>query len=102
MTNFDGGWRFQQADAKGAQAAAFDDAGWRSLSVPHDWSIEGRHVRIEFDGVMANSEVYLNGESLGKQARPKDDGARRWDVTFAPGSIRAVARNGGARRRWTR
>jgi beta-galactosidase len=39
--DFDRGWRFHLGDAPGAQEAAFDDAGWRMLDVPHDWSIEG-------------------------------------------------------------
>jgi beta-galactosidase len=36
--NFD--WRFHKGDAPGAEAANFDDAEWRKLSLPHDWSIE--------------------------------------------------------------
>jgi len=38
---FDSSWRFHLGDAPGAQDVAFDDAAWRSLDVPHDWSIEG-------------------------------------------------------------
>ena len=37
---FDDGWRFHLGDAPGAQSAAFDDARWRRLDLPHDWSIE--------------------------------------------------------------
>lgn len=33
-------WRFYRGDAAGAEAAGFDDARWRRLDVPHDWSIE--------------------------------------------------------------
>jgi beta-galactosidase len=33
-------WRFHRGDANGAEEAAFDDASWRVLDVPHDWSIE--------------------------------------------------------------
>ncbi|MBB5061850.1 glycoside hydrolase family 2 TIM barrel-domain containing protein [Granulicella mallensis] len=40
-TNFDRGWRFLLGDAAGAQAPGFHDAAWRSLDLPHDWSIEG-------------------------------------------------------------
>ena len=39
--NFDRGWRFHLGDLPGAQELGFDDAGWRMLDVPHDWSIEG-------------------------------------------------------------
>ena len=37
---FDADWRFQRGDAPGAESPAFDDAAWRTLDVPHDWSIE--------------------------------------------------------------
>ena len=39
--SFDAGWRFLQSDAVAAEQAGFDDAAWRRLSLPHDWSIEG-------------------------------------------------------------
>ncbi|HLP76469.1 MAG TPA: hypothetical protein VK327_06060, partial [Candidatus Paceibacterota bacterium] len=38
--SFDAGWRFLRADAPGAENPAFDDSTWRTLDVPHDWSIE--------------------------------------------------------------
>jgi len=37
--SFDAGWRFHLGDVNGAQASSFDDSGWTSLDVPHDWSI---------------------------------------------------------------
>ncbi|HTQ38804.1 MAG TPA: glycoside hydrolase family 2 TIM barrel-domain containing protein [Pirellulales bacterium] len=110
---FDADWRFYKGDAKGAEAPDFDDANWRKLDVPHDWSIEGpfdkdnptggagaflpagvgwyrkhftlpaadkgHRVFIEFDGVMANSEVWINGHSLGK--RPFGYVSFRYDLT---------------------
>ena len=33
-------WRFHRGDLDGAEASTFDDASWRVLDVPHDWSIE--------------------------------------------------------------
>lgn len=39
--SFDADWRFLKADAPGAETVDFDDAAWRKLDVPHDWSIEG-------------------------------------------------------------
>src|SRR5205809_3284388 len=39
--NFDQGWRFHLGDVPGAQDPAFADASWRTLDLPHDWSIEG-------------------------------------------------------------
>ena len=37
---FTDGWRFHRGDVSGAEAASFDDSAWRTLDVPHDWSIE--------------------------------------------------------------
>lgn len=34
-------WRFTTGDPAGAEATSFDDTGWRSVVLPHDWSIEG-------------------------------------------------------------
>ena len=39
--SMDPGWRFTLGDPQGAEAAKFDDRGWRKLDLPHDWSIEG-------------------------------------------------------------
>jgi len=33
-------WKFQLGDVSGAEAANFDDSGWRVVDVPHDWSVE--------------------------------------------------------------
>ena len=38
--NFDADWRFHRGDVPEAQAPDFNDADWRVLDVPHDWSIE--------------------------------------------------------------
>jgi len=38
--NFDLNWRFLKADAPGAEAPAFNDSSWRTVDLPHDWSIE--------------------------------------------------------------
>jgi len=99
--SFDSAWKFYKGDLPGAEQPAFDDRAWRTVDVPHDWSIEGpfsetnltggaggflpagvglyrknftlsemdsnRCFFVEFDGVMANSEVWINGHSLGKR-----------------------------------
>ncbi|PYO26141.1 MAG: glycoside hydrolase family 2, partial [Gemmatimonadetes bacterium] len=38
---FDRAWRFHLGDVAAAQDPTFDDSGWRTLDLPHDWSIEG-------------------------------------------------------------
>lgn len=40
--NFDKSWRFHAGGMLGAAATALDDAKWRQLDLPHDWSIEDR------------------------------------------------------------
>ena len=42
IVHLDEGWRFIQSDAP-AEAADFDDAQWREVDLPHDWSIEGEY-----------------------------------------------------------
>ena len=42
MVLFDNNWRFHPGGAQGAEAIDFNDAGWRMLDLPHDWSIENR------------------------------------------------------------
>ncbi|HVZ89394.1 MAG TPA: glycoside hydrolase family 2 TIM barrel-domain containing protein [Polyangia bacterium] len=110
---FNDGWKFHLGDVTGAQQPAFDDSGWRSLRVPHDWSAElpfnknspahgaggfldggvgwyrktftadasyaGKKVRIGFDGVYMNSQVWINGTSLG--TRPYGYTTFEYDLT---------------------
>jgi beta-galactosidase len=40
-TKFNSGWKFKQDDKAGYEAVAYDDSQWRSLNLPHDWSVEG-------------------------------------------------------------
>src|SRR5215213_9194128 len=40
-TAFDTDWRFLKGNSENAEKTDFDDAAWRKLNVPHDWSIEG-------------------------------------------------------------
>ncbi|CAN5784574.1 glycoside hydrolase family 2 TIM barrel-domain containing protein [soil metagenome] len=37
---FDDDWKFYRGAAQGAEQPAFDDADWRKIDLPHDWSIE--------------------------------------------------------------
>ncbi|WP_425400595.1 glycoside hydrolase family 2 TIM barrel-domain containing protein [Aeoliella sp.] len=94
---FDNDWRFHLGDIDGASQLEFDDSPWRTIRLPHDWSVEqpfsqdhasgtgylpggvgwyrktfnapsewqDREVAIHFDGVYRDSEVWINGQSLG-------------------------------------
>jgi beta-galactosidase len=37
----DDDWRFFHGDPANASVPDFDDSGWRTVTLPHDWSIEG-------------------------------------------------------------
>lgn len=37
---FDAGWRFLKDNTVQAEQPAYNDAAWRTLDLPHDWSIE--------------------------------------------------------------
>ena len=39
--DFDSDWKFTLGDNPAYQEVDFDDADWRTLNLPHDWSIEG-------------------------------------------------------------
>ncbi len=38
----DAGWRFFLGDPSGAEKPSFEDAAWRTVDLPHDWSIESK------------------------------------------------------------
>ena len=40
--SFNNDWKFFLGDTTGAQNPTFNDQGWRTLNLPHDWSIEGK------------------------------------------------------------
>ncbi len=112
------GWRFKQVDGlAGVEARGFDDSAWSSVALPHTWNrignagivrsplsnnvqgvgwyrlhfkapARGGRYFLQFDGVGAVADVWLNGRYLGKH-----EGAFsrfRFDVT---GAIRPTGDN---------
>src|SRR3972149_5810485 len=113
VLNFTGSWKFHPGDIENACQPGFDDAAWRILNLPHDWSIEGKFsadhpatpgggalpggigwyrklftlpeedsvkmIFIDFDGIYRNSEVWINGNYLGK--RPNGYISFRYNLT---------------------
>ena len=55
-TSFNAGWRFQPGDFSAATNANFDDATWRRLDLPHDFSAEG-----DFSPTNASCTGFLPG-----------------------------------------
>jgi beta-galactosidase len=41
VSNFNSDWKFYKGNIENGQTVSLDDSGWRSLDLPHDWSIEG-------------------------------------------------------------
>ncbi len=46
----DAGWKFMLGDPSGAEAPAFADTAWRTVDLPHDWSIESRPDKDSLSG----------------------------------------------------
>ena len=40
--NFDNNWHFHLGDVNDGEKVSLNDAAWRLLNLPHDWSIEGK------------------------------------------------------------
>jgi beta-galactosidase len=123
---FNDDWKFALGDKSNAERSDFDDRQWRTLNLPHDWSIEGtfdeknpagvgggalpggvgwyrktfvipqssegKRIAIAFDGVYCNSEVWVNGNYLGK--RPNGYISFQYDITkhlHRDGKVNVVA-----------
>ncbi len=99
LNNFNQDWRFTRGDVEQGQSEDLDDSGWRVVTLPHDWSIEGPYdakwasgtgflpggigwyrksfrleegqrdkvLRVCFEGVYKNAEVWINGHYLGRR-----------------------------------
>lgn len=59
-TSLKDGWKFHRGEADGAFVPGYDDSGWESVSVPHDWAITGP-FSIEND--LQNVQIVQNMET---------------------------------------
>ncbi|MFV3129371.1 glycoside hydrolase family 2 TIM barrel-domain containing protein [Niveispirillum sp. KHB5.9] len=69
--------------------------------VLEDWTPADKGTHVEKVEVAANTptvELFLNGKSLGKKPRNEDDSAIKFEVPFAPGTLRAVGYDAGGRK----
>ena len=85
--SFDSDWRFLRADASGAEAPGFADAGWRLLDVPHDWSIEDlppREVSVPELPAVTGQWRFQKGDDSAWKAPGFDDS--NWQVVTLPDS----------------
>jgi beta-galactosidase len=63
-----------------------------------DWTPRGTNAHTENVEVYSNCkevELFLNGQSLGVKAINADAAPRNWQVPYAPGTLKAVARDNG-------
>jgi len=99
LAKVDFNWQFHLGDIENGEIPALNTDSWRTLDVPHDWSIEGKYsrengtdwqtgflpagigwyrkiinwnpawegqlVKILFEGIYLNSDVWINGQHLG-------------------------------------
>lgn len=104
-------WKFALGDQPQFRDSIYNDASWRVLNLPHDWSIEGafdksiggsggffpvgigwyrktftlpenmksKQLIIQFDGIYMNSEVWINGNFLGRH--PYGFTTLQYDIT---------------------
>ncbi len=111
VVNFNENWQFIINDTSSTIPSS--ETNWRTIDLPHDWSIEGdfseehpatvgggalpagvgwykkqfivpgewktKKVWIEFDGVYRNSEVWINGNYIGK--RPYGYSSFRYEIS---------------------
>lgn len=64
-----------------------------NTGVLNDWTPEDQTPHTEKVEIVANTpevELFLNGKSLGRKPKNADDSAIKYDVPFAPGTIRVV------------
>jgi len=72
-TSFDEGWRFIKDNPSGAEAPAFNDSKWRTLDLPHDWSIEDLPNQIK-DSIIGP----FSKASIGKMGTGYTIGGTAW------------------------
>ena len=90
--NFNSDWKLMVGDIAGAEKPAYDDSGWKTVTLPHAFNedeafavdiidltdtvmwyrkhfqvdeLAGKKVFIEFEGVRQAGDFYINGHHLG-------------------------------------
>jgi len=90
-TLLDSGWKFQSGEVVNAEQPGFNDSGWQTISIPHNWGWEqaqqgkhfyrgpgwyrrelnltpepGKRYFLRFEAASLVADVYLNGTKLGE------------------------------------
>ena len=92
VLNFNNNWGYFMGDLKGAEASGYDDSNFANVTIPHTMRLEKKNcggganvyqgigwyrryftvdeaykdkkINIDFEGVMIDSDIYLNGVKL--------------------------------------
>ena len=79
--SFNEGWKFHKGAAEGAEVAAYDDAEWRSLNLPHDWAIEGP-FSVEYNARCGGLPFHGTGWYRKTFEAPQEWDGKRVAITF--------------------
>jgi beta-galactosidase len=83
---FDDNWRFHRGDAPGAEKPEYSDNGWRTLDLPHDWSIEDLPPRSSDDIPVLSARdgnwLFQSGDDPRRSGRSYDD--HTWQQVTLP------------------
>ncbi|PWK21616.1 beta-galactosidase [Arcicella aurantiaca] len=76
--SFDYDWKFQKGNKIDAKENSFNDATWRKLNIPHDWSIEdlAQNPTDTTIGLSSRGPFYKN--AIGKNATAFTVGGTAW------------------------
>ena len=84
VLDFNFGWRFHAGDEADAEQSAFDDSGWRTVDVPHDFQIEQPWVPPTADERASNNDPGANIRSRLSSRGFKEMGIGWYRKTFTP------------------
>ena len=102
---FDANWLFVKDSIVGAEATGFDDSKWRTVNLPHDWSIEDlpnqatgiTGGRPELIGTLARAAVAAGADGIFLETHPnpalaKSDGANMLKLDLLEELLTALVR----------
>lgn len=84
VDNLNFGWRFHAGDINGAEQTAFDDSGWQTVDVPHDFQISQPWVPPAADEKADNSDGASNVKSRLSSRAFKEMGIGWYRKTLTP------------------
>jgi len=82
VEDFNSNWKFTLANEENAERLDFEDSQWRTLNVPHDWSIEQGYQK---DGETASSTGFVVGGTGWYRKTfklPKEDKNKQISIMF--------------------